>query len=420
MNKQWGMKGLLLTSVSAIAIGFASAALAAGGGAVYLSQTGSGQTAQIDQSGGTGDKVGSLGTPFLQENGTGSGHNGIVINQNSGTVSELANIGDFVHAGSGNKVTGFQSGTNNNAEIDQEGNNSIVKLQQTGANNGPTGPGSGDPWWNGSYGNLILQDWTANGSTVDLTQTTNKNATNGNVFNIGQGGGNNKITATQTGYNKLWIRQGTKAPDLWGWTFGDFFDPTYTPHSLAALSDSTIKVDQSVGGTDPSERNYAALGQGYGSGNKITVGQTGGSNSVDANQVGSGNIFKSTQISSNPNTNWNFIGGEAGWPGGPNWLTGVTNDFRPILQVGTGNEYDAYQSGMNLWAFGSQTGAYNLLSSTQTGDGNQLYTIQNGDSNQIFANQFGSGNLAYVSQNHNNSTAIFTQSGAGNMATITQ
>lgn len=415
-----GMNRLLLTSVSVIAAAsFASAAFAAGSTSTYLTQTGNSQSAKIDQSGGTSDSVGSSGSAFIQENGAGSGHNILVINQNSSSAgySELANIADFVHSGSGNRATGYQSGTANSAEIDQEGNNSSVNLQQTGANNGPTNAG----WFNNSYGNLILQDKTANGSSVDLRQTTNQYAAKGNVFSIGQGGTGNVITATQTDRNDLWIRQGTTAPDLWGWTHGNPFDPANTPNSLSALSNSTITVNQTVGGNNPSGANYAALGQGHGSYNKITVTQNGASNATDANQIGSGNIFSSNQTSTNANTSWNFVGGEAGWPGSnPDPLVSSNGDYQPITQTGTGNEYYSIQSGTNLWAFGSQTGNYNFLSSVQSGDGNSLYTKQDGDSNQIYSAQSGSTNNATVSQSHNSSFVNVSQSGASNMAAITQ
>jgi hypothetical protein len=229
------MKRLFLTSVSVIAAaGFASAALAAGSTSTYLTQSGHSQSAKIDQSGGTGDSVGGSGSPFIQQDGTGSGHNVLVIDQNSSSAdySELSNIANFTHSGSGNVASGYQSGTKNSAEIDQEGNYSRVNLQQAGANNGPTGSGNGDPWFNDPMGNLILQDKTAYGSTVDLRQTTNQYAAKGNVFNIGQGGIGNTVTATQTDRNELWIRQGTTAPDLWGWSKGNPFDPAHTTKSL--------------------------------------------------------------------------------------------------------------------------------------------------------------------------------------------
>jgi hypothetical protein len=419
MNKRKGMNGLLLTSVSAIGIGFASAALAAGSGSVYLTQTGTSQTATIDQSGGTSDRVGSSGTPFLQQNGAGTGSNVLVINQNAGTTSELANIGSLVHTGSGNVATGYQSGTANNAEIDQEGNNSSVSLKQSGANNGAPVSAS---WFNDpAEGNLILQDKTTNGSAIDVTQTSDINAAKGGVINIGQGGTGNQITATQTAHNDLWIRQGATAPDLWGWTNGDPFDPVNTPYSLSALTNSSITVHQSIGGVNPGGVNYAALGQGHGNGDAITVTQNGASNSVDVNQIGSGNIFLSTQTATNGNTDWNFVGGEAGWPGSnPNPLVSSNGDYQPITQIGTGNQYYSNQSGTNLWAFGSQVGNYNFLNSVQSGDQNTLYSAQLGNSNSIYAVQAGSLNVATVSQTHSGSTASFTQSGTSNTATITQ
>lgn len=422
MNSHKGINRLLLASVSAVAVGFASAALAAGSTSTYLTQTGHGQHASIDQSGGTSDSVGSSGNRFLQQDGTGTGGNILVIDQNSDAAdySELPNIADFTHSGSGNTANGYQSGTANSAEIDQEGNNSSVTLQQSGAHNGAVGPGgSSGPWFNGSYGNVILQDKTANGSVVTVTQTSDKNAAKGNVFSIGQGGIGNRITATQTDHNDLWIRQGTTAPDLWDWTHGDPFNPANTPNSLSTLSGSTITVNQSVGRTTGT--NYAALGQGHGSGDSITVNQTGASNSADVNQIGSGNIFNSSQTSSIYNTSENFVGGEAGWPGAnPNALVSSNGDYQPITQNGTGNEYYSLQTGSNLWAFGSQTGNYNFLNSVQSGDQNSLYTRQSGDNNQIYSSQGGDSNTAMVSQAHNSSFVSVIQNGASNMAAITQ
>ncbi len=418
MNNFKTMNRLLLASASVFAIGFGSAAVAAGGGgAVHLSQSGNSQSAQIDQSGGSANSVGSSGSPFVQQNGAGSGSNVLVINQNSSANSQLSNIESFMAEGSNNSVTGFQSGTNNSAEIDQGGSYSSVHLEQTGNGNGP--PDSN--WFNESFGNLILQDQTTNGSSVSLIQTNKVNATNANVFSIGQGGTSNTIAATQTGNNMLWIRQGTEAPDLWGWTWGNPFDPAETPNSLAALAHSSIIITQTVGGSDPAQKNYAALGQGYGSNNQIVVTQTGGSNSVDVNQIGSGNIFTSSQTSSNGNANWNFVGGEAGWPNSdPFPLSEQAGDYRPIAQIGTGNEYHSVQSGMSQLAFGNQLGDYNYLSTTQSGEGNSLYTTQAGNNNDIFSVQDGTTNTALVTQNNNASLTNLVQDGTNNSAVVAQ
>ncbi|HVX56816.1 MAG TPA: hypothetical protein VHA37_03725, partial [Candidatus Saccharimonadales bacterium] len=410
-----GMNRLLLTSVSVIGISFASAALAAGGGSVYLTQTGDQQIATIDQSYGSGDQVGSSGSPFLQQNGSGTGSNVLRINQNAATNSELPNLPSFGSAGSGNSATGYQSGTSNTAEIDQEGNNSSVHLEQSGAHNGWTGPGvSGDPWYNSPFANIIVQDPTASYSSIDVRQTSDANAVKGNFFSIGQGGFNNHVTVNEVqassgdDRNDLWIRQGTSAPDLW---WAGFSAPS-------GLSNSTINVTQSIG--PGGHVNYAALAQGNGSGNQMVVGQYNGYNNVDAQQIGSGNYFNSTQI--NTGTGWNFVGGEQGFPDTPfvNPLTSSNVDYRPILQSGTGNSYTSYQYGTDLWAFGSQVGNYNFLNSVQTGNNNSLFTSQLGDYNQIYASQSDSFNTAIVMQNNSSSLTSVTQSGSNNMATITQ
>lgn len=429
---------LVFSAATAVGLLWGTGAVyAAGGGSVYLSQTGNDQAATITQTGGTGDTVGGSGNPFLQENGTGSGGNVLTINQNSlWTGSELPTAPDgrlewtavdIVHTGSGNSVTGFQSGTANSAEIDQMGNNSSVALRQTGANNGAVAtPGDPGFWFNGPYGNLIFQDKTANGSTVDVTQTTYKTATKGAVFNIGQGGANNTTTVTQTAHNDIWIRQGSKGSDLWAWTHPDPFNPDNTPHSLGTLSNSTITVNQSIGGTNPSGVNYAAIGQGNGSGDSIAVTQTGASNNADVNQIGSNNTFSSTQSSSNANTDWNFVGGEAGWPSSGDLLAAAApvvapnGDSQPITQIGNGNEYYSNQSGTNLWAFGSQIGNGNFLNNVQSGDQNALYTAQNGDYNTIYSVQDGSMNSVLVTQSHNTSYANLSQNGVSNIATVMQ
>lgn len=413
MNRRKRINGVLLTSVSAIGIGFASAAMA-DGSATYLDQIGDNQSAAIDQSGSTsGATVGTSTNPFYQTNGAGTGGNVLVINQNSGSNSELANIASLVAVGSGNSVTGFQSGTDNNAEIDQMGSNSSVLLEQTGANNGAVGIPFTTPnfWTNSPYGNVVVQDSTSDGSRVELVQTTAVTAPLGNTFSIGQGGIDNLIDVEQTGYNKLWVRQGSGAPDLWPWTWGNPFDPSSAigpANSLSMLDNSTITViqDTTIVG-DPFARNYAALGQGGGTVNSLTVHQYGASNAAIANQVGSNNTFSSIQTNLAAGADWNFVGGEAGWPGGMNPVTGVLNDFRPIEQIGDNNEYYSTQSGTNLWALGNQKGNFLTLTNSQSGDVNKLFSIQSGDNNDISNTQTG-----------DDGTATYNQSGSYNVATL--
>lgn len=381
---------------------------AAGGNQTYLTQTGNDQDATIVQSGGSNNRVGSSGSPFLQQNGAGNGNNVLTIDQNT------------ANAGSGNVATGYQSGTDNSADIDQNGSNSSVNLTQSGALNGSV---SSSTWSNNpGDGDHIVQDSTASYSTVNVQQSNYVGADRGSIINIGQGGYNNHVTATQTANsgqasaarNDLWIRQGTTQPDLWGWTFGN---PFWT--AAYAVSNSTITVNQNAG--DLSGVNYATLGQGNGSGDVMNVTQSGASNSVDANQVGGSNTFNSQQYSTNGNAGWNFVGGESGWPDSSfNPLTGTNGDFRPITQWGDGNTYISYQSGSDLWAFGNQIGNYNYLNNTQTGTQNKLWTSQIGDLNSIYSTQAGDNNVTTVSQSLNSNLSSTSQNGSNNIATVTQ
>ncbi len=424
---------LRITLATATALGLIMTAAAyAGGSSLYITQSGDGQSAAIDQSGSTsGASVGvSTSDRFIQDNGTtggvsGAGGNILVINQNSASNSELdggaavhgypiPNITGLEATGSGNKVTGFQSGTNNNAEIDQMGSDGTVELKQTGANNGRTGEPFVTPhfWTDSPFGNIIVQDSSASGSTVKLTQSNDVSGV-GNIFSIGQGGTDNEIDATQTGFNRLNIRQASQAPDLWVWSFGNAFDPSSAIGPANSLSpiggNNKITVTQDTSGiADPYANNYANVGQGGGSLNQLTVHQSGAANVADANQVGSSNEFSSTQTNI-AGAGTNFVGGEAGWPDtNVNPLhPGNNGDYRPILQLGTSNSYDSTQSGTNLWAFGSQIGINLSLTNEQYGDTNKLFSTQIGSDNEISNYQSG-----------NDGTATYDQSGSYNVATL--
>lgn len=154
------MQKLLLATASVIALGFGATAAMAGGSTVYDSQDGNGQSAYIDQSGGTADSVGKIGNPFIQNNGAGSGGNSITITQ--------AGIDNTF----GRTQAAYQSGTSNRANILQNGTNSDVELQQSGSNNGPNNIQNAHGFWsNDEDGGLIQQDSTANFSSVALSQS---------------------------------------------------------------------------------------------------------------------------------------------------------------------------------------------------------------------------------------------------------
>jgi hypothetical protein len=356
------MKGLLLATASVVALGFGATAAMAGGSSVYDSQDGTGQNAFIDQSSGTNDSVGGLGNPFIQNNGAGTGGNSI-------SITQVGSNNSF-----GKNMSSFQSGTDNRANVLQNGTNSDVELQQTGSNNGANNVYEVHGYWyNDNDGGLIEQDSTTNHSSVSLSQNGNNNA-----FNIGQGGTGNSVSATQTGDNLLWIRQGTNSPDNW-----DSSELAVT----GPATNSTITVSQNGGYFDNTGNydNYAALSQGGGNRNQMTVTQFGNANSIDVNQSGSNNTLTSYQSGFG-----NFLGGEQGWP--------VPDGGVPIVQSGSNNYVYNYQLGTSNMVFGSQIGNNNQVSSTQNGNYDTLYYTQTSSNNTISNTQGGSSNTVTIHQ----------------------
>ncbi len=371
------MQKLLLTTVSAIALGVCATAAMASSSTTYDTQEGTGQIANIDQSGGNNDTVGTAGTPFDQNNGaSGTGDNVISIVQ-TGSYNSF-----------GVSAASFQSGTTNGAIINQAGYDSSVVLQQTGTNNGSATLGYGgadEQWSNSTYGGIIVQDNTSNASTVVLTQNGSDS-----IFDIAQGGANNLINATQIGTDQLYVRQGTYLAALAG------FDSSYE-------TNSTIAVYQNGGGTNLST-NYASLAQGGGDSNQISVTQIGFALGADVNQNGSNNLFSSYQAGSG-----NMVG-----------LTAGFGADTPITQSGTGNQYYNVQLGTNATANGSQNGTDNYVSNYQSGDSNVISGSQNGTNNQVYTSQTGTtDNLAYAQTGSNNFISN-SQSGSGNHVTVHQ
>jgi hypothetical protein len=374
------MRNLLLATASVVALGFAATAAMAAGSTVYDSQDGNNQTLTITQSSGANDSVGAYNNPVVQNNGTGSGSNSL-------TITQAGSYNSF-----GTSKASFQSGTDNRANVEQDGYNSVVNLQQSGNNNGPIGTaGEGIIWYNDSDAGLILQTNTANSSTVDLTQSGSTN-----FANIGQGGYNNKVMATQIGRDMLWIRQGTNSPDVW-----------YSPSLAVAASESnsTINVYQNGGGAQVNT-NYAAIAQGGGNANQVNVTQSGYALSADVNQNGSNNVFTSSQSG-----HGNFVGGESGWPNA---------DSSPILQRGLGNQYISTQSGDNAQAFGSQLGDNNFVSNFQSGNSNLISGSQTGNNNQLYSQQTGTSDTLNYTQTASANFISNVQGGTGNTVTIHQ
>ncbi|MFT0879442.1 curlin [Rhodopseudomonas sp. G2_2311] len=365
-------RSIFLISVSALALQAVSAS--ADSNVVYLDQSGTSQDATITQSHSGFNQVGTAANPFSQSDGSGSGHNSLTVTQ-SGDHNRFAV-----------NLPGFQSGKANSAEVSQAGKNSSVDLQQTGTKNGVAFL----PWTNGPITDGIRQDGTANGSAVTLQQN-GKN----NVFDIAQGGAGNRTNVSQSGNNGMvYVRQDTSLPDT------TLRNPK--PYKSNAGNNSTIDVNQ----TTTSGWTYAAVAQGGGDGNHVTIGQNGSLLNAGVNQSGSGNVFYSSQT-------------DNGNAAGQRTLLGPDT---PIKQIGDNNSYSNFQSGTGNSANGTQTGSFNVALNIQSGSVNELTGTQKGIGNSVTSTQSGAREYLRYSQTSTSygNTIVSSQSGGGDDAYLSQ
>jgi hypothetical protein len=351
------MRKLLLTSTSIVAVAFASQAFA-GGSSSYTSQGGTGQVANIDQSGGNYDRVGSASSPFVQDNYGGAvGQNNLIVLQ-AGSYNAL-----------GYNYQGYQLGDQNTAEITQQGNSSAVDLRQVGSQNGRVGSVN---WSNSSSADVIVQDSSSYASLVDLTQSGANN-----MFDIGQGGSYNRTTVNQSGdrTNQAYVRQNL--------AYGGNYNSIDITQVTQSQSTPTFDV------------NYAVAVQGGGDGNGISISQNGNSLGANVMQSGSSNVFASVQT-------------------GVNNMIGLTTGFgadTPLMQTGNSNRVDNLQGGANNTANGSQNGTSNYISNIQIGTGADASITQAGTSNYTYNVQSGANAKLLVNQNGTLNTTHSTQDG---------
>jgi len=386
------MKNLLLASTSALVVAIASPAFA-GSSATYLLQTGNGQQATIDQSGGNNNRVGTEARPFLQQNGTGNplfdgtGGNVISITQN-GSGNVVAGYGPYdnggVHPAPAAGKPG-QSGTNNHATVLQNGLNGDVQLTQTGHNNGTTA----------GYGGSITQEATTNGNHAWVIDYGDNND-----FTITQRGSsgtqNHNYAILQQGYGDL--------SGLAGMGFYNLASITQeggpnTGHSLNSSQFGSYNTLSSV-------QSGTALGNtlnSYQNGTGLNAGQQ---NSIQNSQTGSNEL---AQI------------GTSNYPGNTNGQNGfsltIVNNQSGVgdkLYVGQGSfagvSFAAGQLGHNNTINNTQSGSSNTATAAQeAGSSNNTVTMtQNGGSasNYIYSDQKGTQNDANLTQNGSSSSYI--------------
>ena len=317
---------------------------------IWIGQTGSGNTATVTQDEAFGSDATSV------QNGTG---NAATINQHY--------FADYSHA------TIYQIGSGNTAGIDQQylaySSASVLQEYGTTASTAQINQGaseSGFSW----YLTATVEQFTTDQASATINQTGTSNtalAHQDNTFGAGV-----SATINQSGDHNSAITNQTS----WGPGYGNW--------------SSTAGIDQSGSG------NVAEIDQKYVWFSSAYIGQWGGSSNT-------ANIVQASMSVGNASIN----------------------------QWGDGNAATIKQGypisgccGYALNASISQTGSSNIAEADQAGWGSDASIYQNGSFNTAMVTQNGTDynnhNVANISQIGMSNSATVSQSGAGNHATINQ
>lgn len=393
------MKKFLLTSTSILAVAFASQAFA-GSSSTNLSQTGTNQTAVIDQTGATSGQVGIVGGwAFTQQDGSGYGGNVISITQTDQGNKFGVNTQSW-QSGTANTATVVQSnlnpsylsasGTNNQASLQQTGNHNSAGITQiSGSYIEPTNTVNAVQWGDS---NVVSAYQKGQAATATVTQWNNNNrfySTQGlhsqaTVFQWNDNlGGANTIYNTQAG--------GTVATLNVTLQYGhdnEIYN-TQAPNSLLNVSQqsgSFLVIDSQ----QTLEGNKAYVTSQDGTNSRIINRQSGtqpynNNNTVTFLQSGGDQLASNTQSGKLNNATF--------------YQSGTVNSAY-VLQSGDSNTASATQLNYNSYANLSQTGSNNNVVSWQNGTGaqNQSYVTQSSNGNTATPSQNGSGNYSNIKQ----------------------
>jgi hypothetical protein len=387
------MQKLLLTTVSAIALGVCATAAMASGSATYSTQEGNSQSATIDQSLATSGKVGTAAVPFYQNNGAYTGGNVIAISQTG------ANDTFGVNAPS------FQSGGLNQASVGQAGTANDVVLQQTGYNNG----NAYDTISQAGTGNAVALEQSGTQNNFYIVQDANSSASDFTAF---QSGNYNLVSSYQTNNVFASINQVGNNNSFYNSQNGPW--DTFTSNTTGALTNTNF-VGQELNAA------YAALQ--FGSYNLITNyqigwgatvllgGQIGNNNNIFNTQDGSGSVAVLTvqngsflTITNNQTGIWNLL--NVNYQYGAN--SSITN-----VQSGSGPQNNPLNTVFNFtWN--------NLATVNQDAYGSSINNTQTGSNGNATFTQFGSNNSATLVQGNTNNTATLYQDGIYNVMSMNQ
>jgi len=408
---------LVLATASAMGV-LMSAAWANDSNKSYITQNGNDNTANIEQSAGSGgNEVGLASKPILQQGDNNS------FSERQFTGGGFANGNNrIIEAEQIGNSNAFSSEYSNNAggnviqDVLQNGNSNRISIGRNAAHNSTVGVVTQE----GSSNFLTIGQSSGSGNVVALVQQlgNNNGASTVNVENWGtyirQSGSNNRVAEST-------IDGDNNNPTIFNTTYGPVHKIVQTGsgngslHALAVTRGSNgnfIHITQlgntnqfsiQQGANRSSQHNKATLtqdgndnwgtGTQFGSENTISISQTGNANLVTVNQTGDGNSA-TANITGNSNGGGMMSGGAASVAASNGLTSGL------IVQDGFSNTalYTVSGSDSNQFAF-LQDGNLNSITGSVSGSGgNQAAVAQTGSSNTVSFTQIGSSNNLAVSQ----------------------
>ncbi|MEX5562436.1 hypothetical protein SM764_03355 [Pseudophaeobacter sp. 1A16562] len=429
------LKASFITT-TALTLSFGTAAFADSNEA-YLDQQDVGNSAIVDQSGGSNNKAGDSVRRMTQDGDTAvDGYNQLSITQSSSN-NEIGLIGSGVSQTSGAQGSTAGYVTSNVATITQSGggSNVIGELVQD-HNGGPYNPGN-----NGVPNTLtVTQDGTSNTITTILqegkpndrnTATITMSGTDDNIDVVEQ-----KVSNDGSGDNTLTITMNGTANGI-----GDFTDFAYGSGAQAAhfrqFYATRTNANVIIGGTgnlvgtyQQGKNNDVGTLDVSGTDNQLGVSQDGNFNLVsvaaitgERNNIGIRQIGDTNGASVTVSQNDNAFGvlqdgytnsATVSVDGNGNGLTSSTPPLAGSALAAASSDL-SFQAGLF-----QQQGNDNTVLASVTGDNNLFGTLQWGNDNSITATVAGNNNQSAVAQLGSNNTASFSQSGGTNNVGIIQ
>lgn len=418
---------LIFATATAVGLAIAGQAYAAAN-TLYIKQTGTGNQANVHQSGyepanqiGSGNDIGTSSSAATQ-NGTGNflgytnygwgagSDNDIVKFKQTGTNNWVqvtdnngasgTRINNVLQDGTYNQATIYRKGetlstidqlsmvgSDNQVWIRQGpiyrtltgygpvgGNNIISLVKITGSNNGYNGsggPGTGAPGIRIEQTGSALSGGVNNKITEASIDGSHNPSHWGPAISIYQEGSNNGLTSS------IARMKGSNGNDILISEIGDWNNFSVVQGLSSASTGNYAKVDQS------GSFNGASVTQ-FGDHNKLTVIQKADSNSVVANFTGSDNGngsltgIAASLLSANVNLVEGIIYQDASSAGSGNNVTynvnGSSNLFA-MAQIGGGNTIVGTVGSSGNQAAVLQTGNNNLTNFTQTGGNNNAISV---------------------------------------------